>query len=114
MATFRDTTNHDPGDESDSRFAWDVCPHCGIAYSGWKGYVTPVLSSVLSSVLNVVEASVFDEICDEVLKCCGHTHCIVKDRELAKKLAENLQYKLDRRHYDLLIKEAKERASSST
>lgn len=101
--------NHDPGDEQELRIGfYNWCPHCGTQFQRHNGWCTPVLKPF--EWLAFAAKPISDEKpYDEVLNCCGHTHCIVKDRELARKLAESLDYKLDRRRYDLMIKEAKER-----
>lgn len=96
--------NHDPGDEQEPRIDfYNWCPHCGTKFQRYNGWCTPVLKPI--RFLGYSAEYSVPSIVEEVLNCCGHTHCIVKDRELARKLADNLDYKLDQRRYKLMIKE---------
>lgn len=79
-------------------------PHCGLRYNNWNGWCTPVLKPIAWHETVAAPLQNEDTI-DDILECCGHTHCVAKDRELATALAENLQHKLDLRRWTLMIKE---------
>ena len=103
--------NHDHGDEQDDRcIVCTWCPHCGLRYSG-PGFKTPVMKSLDWSSFEAKPLS-NEKSYDELLECCGLATCLVKDRELARKLSENLRYKLDKRDFNLMI--ARARAGTPT
>ncbi len=95
MASARDTSGHDPGDESDWRYSYvydgnseEKCPFCGDLLCFSRAWCTPVLRSDLYGM--IYDAAVLRPDArsyDESLTSCDSKKCRDKARELARRLS---------------------------
>lgn len=95
MATARDTSEHDPGDESDWRYSYvyngnceEQCPFCGDLLALSRAWCTPVLRSDLYVSAEFTRAPrPHEKTYDEILTCCDSKKCREKAQHLARRLA---------------------------
>lgn len=117
MVTWRDTSDHDPGDENDWRYCYvhdgnceEQCPFCGELMCFSTAWCVPVPRP------DRFEYPEFDathpakldpsyKIYDETLTCCDRGACRDKAKKLANRLGIPAYERVQRREFDLYMKE---------